>query len=426
MATTQAKQGKSAQELFEEREKRVSDAIALRMPDRVPVQLFVGYFAAKYAGITCEAAYYDAEKWHQANRKTIVDFEPDVYWVQTASVSGPALGLLGPQQMRWPGHGVPANHGHQMIEIEPMKQNEYDAFLQDQSDYMWRTYLPRTWEAAAPLAKLPPLRSVAGGMGLLMYLAQFARPEMAPMLELFRQAGEAQSKWQSAAGNLADEMADLGFPAYNAPRMMGGAPFDTISDNLRGMGGTMLDMYRVPDKLLEACEMLARQRIEIIQQTPAPAGETANRRVFIALHRGSDGFMSLPQFEKFYWPTLKRVMLALIDAGWIPCPFFEGIWDQRLEYIRELPKGKVLCHFAQTDPQKAKDVLGGHLCFMTDVPASLLNTASASETEDYCKKLIDVCGKGGGYIMTATCLDEAKPENVKAMIEVTKRYGTYG
>jgi hypothetical protein len=391
----------------------------------VPFQLFVGYFAARYTGITCKTAYYDPGAWHEANRRTVVDFEPDVYWVQTAAVSGPALEILGPRQMRWPGHGVPDNHGHQMIEIEPMKQNEYDAFMQDESDYLWRTYLPRTWDTAAPLAKLPPLRSVVGGSGLLTYLTQLARPEMAAMLETFREAAETQAKWQAASSNLTDELAGLGYPSYNAPRIMAGAPFDTISDNLRGMAGTMMDMYRCPDKLLEACDMLARQRIEAIKQTPVPAGEMANRRVFIALHRGSDGFMSLPQFEKFYWPTLKQTMLALIDAGWIPCPFFEGVWDQRLEYIKDLPKGKVLCHFAQTDPKKAADVLGGHLCFMSDVPASLLNTSPPSEVEDYCKRLIDTCAGGGGFIMTATCLDEARPENVRAMIETTKAYGKY-
>jgi hypothetical protein len=312
-----------------------------------------------------------------------------------------------------------------MIEIEPMKQDEYDAFLQDQSDYLWRTYLPRTWQTAAPLARLAPLRSVVGGMGLLTYLAQLARPEMSAALDTFRRAAEEQAAWQTAAGNFADEMTALGFPAYNAPGIMAGAPFDTVSDNLRGMGGAMLDMYRCPDKLLELCEMLARQRIEAIRQTPAPAGPNANRRVFIALHRGSDGFMSLPQFEKFYWPTLKAVMVALINVGWIPCPFFEGIWDQRLEYIRDLPRGKILCHFAQTDPFRAKDVLGGHMCFMSDVPGSLLQTASVSEVEDYCRRLIDICGKGGGFIMTSTCVDEARPENMRAMIEVTRRYGRY-
>jgi hypothetical protein len=417
---------KSPAQLFAERNKRVEDSIALRTPDRVPVQFFVGYFASKYTGVPSAALYYDAKKWHDANRKTVLDFEPDTYWVQTAGASGDAMELLGPHQIRWPGHQLPENQGHQMVELEPMKQDEYDAYMEDPSDFIVRTYLPRVWDAAAPLAKIAPMRGLVGGSNLVGYLAQFHRPEMAEMLKAFAKAAETQATWQTAGGNFIGEMAALGFPTYNAPGLMAGAPFDTISDNLRGMRGTMLDMYRNQDKLLELCEVLAKQRIEIIRRTQAPKGPDEIRRVFIALHRGSDGFTSLPQFEKFYWPTFKRVLLALIDAGWIPCPFFEGIWDQRLEYIKEIPKGKMLCHFAQTDPKKAKEVLGGHLCVMCDVPPSLLQTASVPEVEDYCKKLIDLFGRDGGYIMTATCLDEAKPENVRAMIEITRTYGRNG
>ncbi len=423
---TSAKPAKqSAQQLYAERNKRVDDAVALRTPDVVPAHLFVGYFASRYTGVPSSALYYEAAKWHEANRKTVVDFAPDTYWVQTAGVSGAAMELLGPHQMRWPGFNLPANQGHQMIELEPMKGDEYDAYMEDPSDFVVRTYLPRVWDAAAPLANLTPFRGMVGGSTLPFFLAQFARPEMASTLEAFRKAAETQAKWQTAGGNLADELTKLGFPAYTAPRMMGGAPFDTISDNLRGMRGAMIDMYQRGDKLIELCELLANQRIEVIRRTPAPKEEGAIKRVFIALHRGSDGFMSLPQFEKYYWPTLKRVMLALIDAGWTPAPFFEGIWDQRLEYIRELPRGKVLCHFAaQTSAEKAKAVLGGHLCVMMDVPPSLLVTGSVSEVEDYCKKMIGLFGKDGGFIVTSTSIDEARPENIKAMIEATHRYGS--
>jgi len=414
---------RSAKEMYAERDRRVGDAIALRTTDRVPVHFFVGYFAAKYAGVPTSALYYDAEKWRQANRKTVLDFEPDTYWVQTAGVSGESMELLGPHQMRWPGHNLPPNQSHQMVELEPMKQDEYDAYLEDPSDFIVRTYLPRVWDSAGPLANLSPLRGLVGGSGLASYLGQFARPDMAATLETFRRAAETQARWQSAGGNFTQEMTALGFPAYNTPRMFGGAPFDTISDNLRGMRGAMLDMYRCGDKLLEMCDMLAKQRIKMIRQTPAPQGEDDIKRVFIALHRGSDGFMSLPQFEKFYWPTLKQVMLALIDSGWIPCPFFEGIWDQRLEHIQDLPKGKILCHFGQSTPERVQAVLGGRLCVMIDVPGSLLQAGSVSDVEDYCKKLIDLFRKDGAFIMTATCVDEAKPENIRAMIETTKSYG---
>jgi uroporphyrinogen-III decarboxylase len=51
---------------------------------------------------------------------------------------------------------------------------------------------------------------------------------------------------------------------------------------------------------------------------------------------------------------------------------------------------------------------------------------TVQDVKDYCKKLIDVVGKGGGYILSPrSSTDEVKPENLKAMIEFTKEYGVY-
>ena len=40
------------------------------------------------------------------------------------------------------------------------------------------------------------------------------------------------------------------------------------------------------------------------------------------------------------------------DAALTPTPFFEGNYDQRREYPRELLSGKVLCWFDRTDRSK--------------------------------------------------------------------------
>jgi len=45
---TEEKYGKSVVQLLEEREKRVNDAIELRIPDRVPVTIQTGVFSARY------------------------------------------------------------------------------------------------------------------------------------------------------------------------------------------------------------------------------------------------------------------------------------------------------------------------------------------------------------------------------------------
>ena len=412
---------KTPAELYAEREKRVMDAIELRIPDRVPVQTSLTYFPAKYTGITTEAAYYDYDKWLEANKQTAMDFAPDVVFL-TPFFPGKVLEYLDPKQMKWPGHGVSPYHSHQSIEVESMMADEYDAFLKDQSDYVLRYHIPRICGTMAPLSQLPPLSTLGYGYRSALALAEAAaEPEVTDALEKLIAAGKELGRWKARMAAFGGEIEKLGFPLYN--RAAAGAPFDAISDNLRGMQGTMLDMYRQPEKLLEACDMILQRTLKL---TVPAAKKSGNPRVFMALHRGADGFMSLKQFEKFYWPGLKKVIITLVDEGLIPCVFFEGNYTSRLEYLLELPKGKVLAHLDSTDIFRAKEVLKDHMCIRGNVPSSLLQAGTPDDVKAYCKKLIDVVGKDGGLIVSPrSVIDEVKPENLKAMIDFTKEYGVY-
>ena len=125
-------------------------------------------------------------------------------------------------------------------------------------------------------------------------------------------------------------------------------------------------------------------------------------------------------------PRLTSEYDAVIDRGIVPCIFFEGNWTARLEYLLELPRGKLMAHFDSTDIFKAKDVLKDHICIRGNVPGSLLTAGSPQEVKDYCKKLIDVVGKGGGLVVCPRVVpDEATAENLHAMIDFTKEYGVY-
>jgi uroporphyrinogen-III decarboxylase len=136
--------------------------------------------------------------------------------------------------------------------------------------------------------------------------------------------------------------------------------------------------------------------------------------------------MSMAQFKKFYWPTLRELMVALINEGLNPCPLWEGDCTSRLEVIKDIPPGKACYAFEATDMVKAKGILGDTICIRGNVPLSILATGKPEDVKAYCKKLIDIVGKGGGYIMdSSTGLDDAKPENVKAMFEFTREYGVY-
>jgi hypothetical protein len=406
----------AAEQIFHEREKRLMDAVQLKTPDRVPISIGLNYFPAKFAGTTTWAAYYDWPTWKKAYIDAAKYYAPDRLLV-VPNQSGHVLEALDARQLRWPGHGVSRYHTHQFVEAEYMKADEYDLFLSDPSDFLVRYYLPRVYGALAPAQKLPPLNTL---MSILPFNT-LATPEFADMLEKLTRTAREAVQWQTETAALTRELTELGF--FCRQSLMAGAPFDAISDFLRGMRGAMLDMYRQPENLLLTVEMMCDIQLERIAQAPKAAEFTPT---FMALHRGSHGFMNLKQFETFYWPFLLKVIVALVDAGYTPDVFFEGDYNSRLEYLTEMPAGKVIARFDQIDMMRAKKILGGKICIAGNVPVSALQLGTVEDVKKVCKSLIDVAGKDGGYIMSpASALDEVKPENLKAMIEFTKEYGKY-
>ena len=413
-----------AERAYKERVTRIKDTIQLKkLPDRVPVIPITGFFPAYYAGITPQEAMYDYDKLSMAWKKFTLDFAPDVNAGALVPVSGKAFEILDYKLYKWPGHGVAPGSTYQCIEGEYMKADEYDALIEDPSDFFRSVYLPRVFGALEPFKMLPPLTGLqemfggSTGVNLLSY----GLPDVQAAYKALLEAGSETLKWIGAAGALDKEMAESGFPGGAGG--MTKTAFDVIGDTLRGTKGIMLDMYRQPDKLLKALEVMTPL---MIKTGASGAKMNGIPVVFIPLHKGADGFLSDEQFKTFYWPTLRKLLMGLIDEGCVPFAFAEGGYNTRLEVIRDVPKGKTVWTFDQTDMAKAKKILGDVACIGGNMPSALLSVGTPQEVKDYAKKLIDTAGKGGGYIMANGCvIDEAKPENVHAMIDATKEYGVY-
>jgi uroporphyrinogen-III decarboxylase len=410
-----------AEKAYKERLTRIIDAIQLRVPDRVPVIPAAGYFPAYYAGMKIQEAMYDIDKVCQAWQKYTFDFAPDAYTGCGYGGNGMVYDIIDYKAYVWPGHGISHDAPFQCIEAEYMKADEYDALIQDPSDYWMRTYLPRIIGVLEPFSKLFPFSSVIEIGSISGFVSGYGIPAVRHAFEALFRAGEEAMKWRAACRAGDESVVAAGFPLFRYGTSL--APFDVLGDTLRGTRGIMLDMYRRPDKLLEAMERLTPLMIE---KGISSARSLASPLVFIPLHKGADGFISNEQYKTFYWPTLRKVILSLIGEGLVPLVFAEGSYNTRLDIIRDLPKGKVVWRFDDTDMARAKEVLGDTACIYGNVPAALLSTGTTDEVKVYCKQLIDVAGKGGGFILSpGAVIDTAKPENVRAMIEFTKEYGKY-
>jgi hypothetical protein len=409
--------------LYEEKIGRVNAAIALRVPDRVPFFPTAHLFAAKYAGMSFADAFNDAERWYAANVKLAIDLDADLSFSPdfAAFTSASAFAAVDFKQLLIPGNQVDANHSFQFVEGEYMKAEEYDQLLDDPTGFALRVYMPRIYGTLGGLSLLPPLTTFLMGYAGMGAIAAFAAPPIWAGFESIHNAAVEAAQRAAAGAAFQQEMTEKGYPLWAGGVAL--APFDIVSDFLRGMRGTMLDMYRCPDKLLAATEKVFPWAIG---GAMAQCQMSGNPRVFIPLHRGADGFMSLKQFEKFYWPGLKRLFLGLIDAGLTPCPFFEGSYDQRLDYLCDLPAGKIMGLFDKTDVFRAKEVIGKTMCIAGNMPVSLLHVGAEDEIRDYTRRLCEVVGKDGGFIMSCgSVMDEADPARVAVWRDATREFGAY-
>lgn len=410
-------------ELYAERQQRLADAMAGRVPDRVPAPLFTADFFARYAGYTLAETTYDAAKLEHAVEKTVLDFEPDAFEQQhTRNLLGPQLDLIDYLPMEWPGGRVGDDDPYQYLDREIMRADEYRDFIADPS-YFWLTrMIPRTAGRLGAFASFPnPLGLVYTGMAL--NIAAFGTLEMKQAMDLLHEAGKHALQTITRDRAFIQHMATQGFPVHRGGAML--CPFDLIVDFMRGAKGGMLDMMRRPDELLAAIDVVLenfnRRAIELFRTLPS-------KTVFIPLHWGIDGFMSPQQFSRFYWPQLRRLIQMTIDAGLTPMPFFEGNCTSRLEVIADVPPGTCTYQFEQTDLVRAREVFGTRICIRGGMPASMLIAGSPTEVEEQVRKLVATVGRDGAFILDgggAGIPREARPANVKAMFDAIKVHGLY-
>ena len=407
---------------YKQRVQRVLDAIDLKKPDRIPLMPFGAFMQTDLYNVSPAEAMYDYEKLVAAHEKYILEYEPDNYNSPAWATPGKVLDILGVHFYKYPrGGGLRETSSYQCVEKEYMEATDYDWLIRDPSDYWRRKFLPTICDSLKPLSTLSPYPYLWEIVNVAGHFIPYGMPEVKEMLNKMMEAGDEAIKWIETVMQFEMKIRGLGYP----PNCCGAvkAPFDVLSDTMRGTRGLIADMFRMPDKIMKAIERITPIQIE---QGVSSANTFQHPIVFIPLHKGADGFLSDEQFQKFYWPSLKALLLGLIEEGVIPLLFVEGGYNSRLNQIKDLPKGSCFWLFDRTDMVAAKKELGGHYCIGGNIPAGLLLTGTTQEVEEYTKKLIDDVGQDGGFIIAfGTVMDEGNPENTKALYDFTKKYGVY-
>jgi hypothetical protein len=402
---------------------RLIAVYSVEEPDRVPVSASPGMLPYQSNGLDYHTSIYDPEKTVAAieafNRENAEDLDSLASWGFNG-VAARALDILDIKMYAYPGHGMPVDSlGFQFVEGEYMRADEYDALLRDPSDFWLRTYLPRVSGVFEPLRRLSRLTDIVE-INTMQFWA-LGRPDMQDALQRLLDAGKELNRYSTIQAAEQNQALLYGFPP-SARSHFAKAPFDTLADTLRGTREIIMDMFRQPDKLLEALDVVTGLTVDSILEAATPASVG----VFFPLHKGADGWMSEDQFLKFYWPTLRKVIDAFVEEGLLVGLFAEGSYNTRLELVNEFPRGAVTWLFDRTDMAKAKRILGKTCSLEGNVPSSLLVAGSPEEVAAECRRLIDVCAPGGGYVLGPGAVPEfPRLENLKAMARTAREYGVY-
>ncbi len=383
------------------KEERLQAVFRHQIPDRVPVVPLLGYFLSQYAGITSAELWTDEEKRSHAWEKFYSELGPiDAIYHDNSSQPLTQLWTI-PMKTAWPGKELPPDAQAQQMEEEVMTVADYQTLRN-------AGLVPRRLLYADFLVKM--LRRTYPDLPrntLLMLLSVYSKLGWDTLW--FRRF---RKKWEKR-----------GVPRLWNSALM--APFDNFS-LLRSMTTFSRDIFQRPEEIAEAANACVDSFVYLSEVVARMIG--GPKRTWIFLHRSSNSFISPKQFQQLSFPSLKAIVTRLAEKGFDLVLHCDGNWDKNLEILLDLPPRKCMIQFDGTsDIFRAKDILQGHICIYGDVPAQMLATGTPDDVDQYCRKLIEVVGKDGGYCLGSGCelAPDGKPENVKVMFESVKKYGYY-
>ncbi len=414
------------EQLIKEKIERLETTVTVKEPDRVPIAIATTYFPAKYAGVSYHDMFFNNRKYIEVGTKFARDFNWDglsllrsfesvplglalaghdadlaiLVAVSSVLAGGASHDILKDNYSSMPGRELGENVECQwVIKGEIMKAEEYDQFIESPFDYLMGSVIPRAYNN----------------------LANFSSPAaVGSLLKMGQEVAKFPGFLTQFIGKMRQE---AWLPWYYA---LAPNPLDFMGAFLRDFDTLSLDLYRMPDEVKKACEILAPVLAAIGKLTGKISLElTGSRRVFCPIWYNT--YLSPDKFKEFHFPYIKQIVNELIEAGFTPLMSLQGRSDHLLEILKELPERKVILWFDKTDLVKARDVVGDGYCLGGGVPSSLLIGGTPEKIKNHVIELFNNLKAGGGLIISTEFngMGDAKLENVRALTETVMNQGRY-
>jgi hypothetical protein len=342
----------NVEELKKERTLLFSDLYAGKTPKRVPVSNPMQLEAcATYCGTSIAETNWDHAKIEEVLDKVGADFPSD---------TGAAPGRRYPfyYQLLGAKPFVMSSSGHmQHPNVHGMEPEDYDLLIKSPYDCIMERILPRLYRE---LDTTPELKMLA--------------------------LGKAQKAQYDDFGATGAIMGKVG-AKYGHASVPGGAttaPFDFLADFFRSFTLINGDLRRYPEKVIQACDALLPILVKKGQIAGPPPKFSST---IIPLHMGT--FLQTKDFEKFYWPSLKKQVEMLTEMGINVQLFVEDDYTRYLDHLQDLPANTIL-RFEYGDPKLFTEKLGKKFVISGFYPISILHEGTKAQAVDEAKRLLDI------------------------------------
>ncbi|MBW2285479.1 MAG: uroporphyrinogen decarboxylase [Deltaproteobacteria bacterium] len=306
--------------LVDERLTRIKKAVALERPDRVPVVLEYGAFAAHVTNTPLPDFLLNVEKsvevMMEAYRLIAEVAEADA--VNYGRFSPYDLSYLWMSKVKVPGVDLPDDVSYQVVEKEAMTVDDYDTILERGWRDFYKEYIRNRIFDDVPRQYLPANQPKVDA------LKAWARMDV-PVLQ---------------AGTVAP-------------------PFEFLC-GARSMEPFFMDLFDMPDKVQAVMDSMAPGMAAPVCKRARSLGYPC---VWVGGWRGNPAMISPEMWDRFFWPYFRDLVVDVVENGLIPILHLDAGWDRELNRFRELPKGRIIMALdGFTDIFRAKEILGDHMC----------------------------------------------------------------
>ncbi len=278
---------------------------------------------------------------------------------------------------------------------------DYDAVIANPKSFLLNVYIPR---------KFP----------------KFAQENLnkEDMQKFIAEYGKFGANCMNIASICKDEYALA--PLTDSASPFTASAYEIMFSYMRGIKGISIDLRRNTQKLYDVCEALdSVYSLAKYENTPKYMGSCPNSAFDEFIVPIGHSVLSTKQFEKFYWPSLKKHFDYIEEYDKIAYIFAESENSRFYDFFKELKEGHGVAFFELDDPYNLKTELS-NLTLVACSTVDMLYNGTKEQCVDEVKRLINDLGSDGKIILSENKMmsfpRDAKPENLKAVYEYINSY----